>query len=358
MNWVIQLIVFCIVLFLYIHVYHHIKTSSDLELYELDTPTKEQIEEVCDVRQPVKFVYNEPELLTYTELPYVEECYGVFDIHIRTNELETQQLMESPFRKTQDIPLEKESVLPFLLTKAIPVFQKDTTKKYYSEHNSDFLYETGMTKKYRYYDSLLRPPMVSSCAYDYMIGTNKTNTPLRYHLEYRNYYLVTYGKVTITMIPPSYSKYLHSQSNYELFEFYSPVNVWNPQPQYKHDFEKVKTLTLTLTKGDILYIPAYWWYSIQFEELSSIAVFQYRTYMNTIAMTPQMIMYTLQHANVKHQVAKIENTAKVMTGINVIQQNTHPEQSTHPTVSEHPISNTVSHADTQPPSPTPLEPHR
>lgn len=351
MNWVIQLIVFCIVLFLYIHVYHHLKTSSDLELYELDTPTKEQIEEVCDIRQPVKFVYNEPELLTYTELPYVEECYGVFDIHIRTNDV-GRQLMDSPFRKTQDIPLEKESVLPFLLTKAIPVFQKDTTKQYYSEHNSDFLYETGMTKKYQYYDRLLRPHMVSSCNYDYIIGTNKTITPLRYHLEYRNYYLVTYGKVTITMIPPSYSKYLHGQTNYELFEFYSPVNVWNPQPQYKHDFEKVKTLTLTLAKGDILYIPAYWWYSIQFDELSSISVFQYRTYMNTIAMAPQLMMYTLQHANVKHQVAKIENTAKVMTGINVIEH-----AQTHPKHPEQPTSNSDD-GDTQPLTPTPLEPHK
>lgn len=345
MNWVIQLIVFCIVLFLYIHVYHHLKTSSDLELYELNVPVKQQLEELCDIRQPVKFVYNEPELLTYTELPYVEDCYGVFDIHIRTNYVEKEQRIEHSFRDTQDVPLEKESVLPFLLTKAIPLFQKDTTKQYYSEHNSDFLYETGMIKKYQYYDSLLRPHMVSSCNYDYIFGTNKTNTPLRYHLEYRNYYLVTYGKVTITMIPPSYSKYLHGQTNYELFEFYSPVNVWNPQPQYKHDFEKVKTLTLTLAKGDILYIPAYWWYSIQFDELSSLVNFQYRTYMSMVSIAPHLIMYALQHANVKHHVAKVEKNTTFVSDIS--EKNTHKKTTTN-----------SDDGDTQSLTPTPLEPHR
>ena len=37
----------------------------------------------------------------------------------------------------------------------------------------------------------------------------------------------------------------------------------------------------------ILYIPAYWWYSIKFVNLSSISVLKYRTYMNTVAILPR-----------------------------------------------------------------------
>lgn len=318
MNWVIQTVVFAIVLFLYIHVYHHLKTSTDLELYELETPTKEQLEEICDIRQPVKFTYPSTEFIQSMELPQLEENYGVFDIQIRSN----QQVdpSTSPFHKTQDIPLEQETLLPFLLTKTVPIFQNDKSKKYYSEYNDAFLYETGISKKYKYHDAFLRPHMVSSCKYDYMFGSNHTTTPLRYHLEYRNYYLVTYGKITLTLIPPSYNKYLHPQTNYDLFEFSSPINPWNPDQHYRHDFEKVKTLTLTLNKGSIIYIPAYWWYSIQFDELSSIAVFRYQTYMNTVAILPHLTLYSLQHANVKHQVAKIENNVKVMTGSSILNQ--------------------------------------
>lgn len=341
MNLLFQGIVFCIVLFLYIHVYHHLKTSSDLELYELNLPTKQHLEEVCDIRQPVKIQYNDipkvdneqflNEFLPSLELPTVEDAYGVFDIYIRNNQ-PTLKNSTSPFHKTQDVPTEQEAQLPFLLTKAIPLFQKDQHKKYYSEGNLSFLEETGMIKKYKHYDGFLRPYMVSTCEYDYMIGSNQTTTPLRYGVNYRTYYVVTYGQVTVTMIPPSYTKYLHASANYELFEFSSPVNPWNPQKHYRHDFEKTKTLTLTLQKGDILYIPAYWWYSIRFDQLSSLSVLSYRTYMNTLAILPHLTQYGLQHMNVKHQVAKIEQHAQVLTGKKIVSHATESQAPQEPSL--------------------------
>ena len=40
-----MIFVFCIVLFLYIHIFFHLKTSDDLEVYEIDQPSKEKLEE-------------------------------------------------------------------------------------------------------------------------------------------------------------------------------------------------------------------------------------------------------------------------------------------------------------------------
>ena len=51
----------------------------------------------------------------------------------------------------------------------------------------------------------------------------------------------------------------------------------------------------------IISIPAYWNYSISYQEMSSICVFQYRTYMNTIAVLPDLIMHLLQKNNVKRK---------------------------------------------------------
>lgn len=311
MSWITRTIVFVVVIFLYIHVYHHLKTSSDLEIYELEEPTKNQLEEVCDLRQPVKFRFDDPRFIEYTELPNVEEQYGVFDIKIRSND---HSYTDSPFTKTQDLPLEQETYIPFLMTKAIPLFQKDVSKRYFSENNQSFLRETGIHKKYQYYDNFLRPPMISSSSYDYWIGTNETNTPLRYSLNYRSYYLVTHGEVDVVLIPPSYQKYLNAETNYDLMEFKSLINPWDVQPIYQSAFEKVKTLTLTLKQGDILYIPSYWWYSFCFTKLSSLSVFHYRTYMNTVSILPHLGMYALQNTNVKHQIAKVENSVKVLSG--------------------------------------------
>ena len=68
------------------------------------------------------------------------------------------------------------------------------------------------------------------------------------------------------MTPPRSSKYLYPIKDYDNFEFRSSINPWNVQDQYKKDFDKIKCLELTLEPGKILFIPAYWWYSLKFED--------------------------------------------------------------------------------------------
>ena len=42
----IAIIIFCITLFLYLHIYYQLKTSNDLEIYEIENPSKEKLEEI------------------------------------------------------------------------------------------------------------------------------------------------------------------------------------------------------------------------------------------------------------------------------------------------------------------------
>ena len=53
-----------------------------------------------------------------------------------------------------------------------------------------------------------------------------------------------------------------------------------------------------------MFIPPYWWYSIKFNKDSSISCFNYRTYMNNIAISPHIALYALQTQNVKRDVTK------------------------------------------------------
>ena len=62
MNYFIAIFIFCVVLFLYLHIYYHLKTSNDLEVYTIEKPSKDKLEEICDLRQPVIFDYNYEEL--------------------------------------------------------------------------------------------------------------------------------------------------------------------------------------------------------------------------------------------------------------------------------------------------------
>ena len=118
-------------------------------------------------------------------------------------------------------------------------------------------------------------------------------------LNYRNYYFVTEGSIIIKLAPPKSSKYLNEIKDYDNFEFRSPINPWNVQNEYIKDFNKVKFIEIDLKPEDIIYIPAYWWYSIKYLEPTSAIVFKYRTYMNTVAISPHLIIKMLQKLNVK-----------------------------------------------------------
>lgn len=168
--------------------------------------------------------------------------------------------------------------------------------------------------------------MVSNCFYDMVSASQNTETPLQYNVNYRNFYLVTHGKIKIKLIPPKSARYLYSTDDYENFEFRSPLNPWEIQRQYKADFDKIKTLEIELIPGKIVYIPAYWWYSIKFlESLTTVCTFKYRTYMNTIAILPKLCMKTLQRQNTKREIVK-----KVRFSKNIADANSGTLKNMHP----------------------------
>ena len=299
MQQFIAILIFCIVLFLYLHIYFQLKTSNDLEVYEIEQPSKDKLEEICDLRQPVIFDYQNDSLLEMCKVAAIVEHYSAFDVKLRN---------------VKEVDDNTDLHIPVTLKAAISLLSGDKDAKYISEKNGDFLEETGIIKNYKYNDAFLRPPMVSNCFYDFLTASQYTETVLQYSVNYRNFYLVTNGSIKIKLIPPKSARYLYPIEDYENFEFRSPLNPWSIQRQYKADFDKMKTLEIELTPGKIIYIPAYWWYSIKFmEPLTSVCVFKYRTYMNTVAILPKLCMKTLQRQNTKREIVKKVRFNKKLT---------------------------------------------
>jgi hypothetical protein len=289
MEIIIGFFIFCLVLFIYLHVQFHLKTSEDLEMYEVEQPSKDKLEEICDLRQPVLFDFDCQKIVESSNKSYIANNYNAFEIKIRN---------------VKDTDPNSELYIPLPLHAANKLFNEDTNSTYFSENNNEFLEETGVIKSLKYNDEFLRPYMVSNCNYDIMMGSANTCTPFRYEINYRNYYLLTEGSAQIKLAPPHSIRYLYPNYDYENFEFRSPVDPWSPQPKYIADFDKMKCLEFTLTPGKTLYIPAYWWYSIKFNKNTSISCFNYRTYMNNIAVAPYIGMHALQIQNVKRNIVK------------------------------------------------------
>ena len=282
MNYIITIITFIVVLFFYIHINHHYKTSNDMEVYLIENPSKDRLEDVCNLRQPFTFNFNNENLKSIFNLDYLIKYYGQFDVNVRKideDDEDTELYLPLPLKKTE-VLIKKENV-------------------YITENNNDFISETGLLKYLNQGDELLKPPLLSNTYYDFISGSNNSITPLRYSINYRNYIYVTKGKVKVKLICPQDSKYLDKIKDYDNFEFRSNVNIWTI-----NEASKIRILDVELNEGQILYIPAYWWYTIKFDELSIVCSFQYRTYMNNIAIIPDLVLNFFQRQNTKRKSIK------------------------------------------------------
>ena len=267
MNTLLTLLTICIVVVIYMHVVYQLKTSNDLELFELDTPIKSKLEEVCNLRQPLLFPYSENDINQITPSKLLE--YKAFDVTVYDTSYNSSVIS---------------------LNSAFQLFEK---KNYFSNHNSDFLHETMLSRYFINTDAYLRPPMVSSISYDILFGATGSTTPLEYSTQHRNYMYVSNGSVTIKLTPPRNEKYLDVEKDYAKQQYYSKVHPWN------NSLDKVKFLEITLAKGQMLFIPAYWWYSVKFEKDACLCTLQYKTVMNIIATLPDICIGILQRQNTK-----------------------------------------------------------
>ena len=284
MEILINLLVLSITLFLYIHIYSQIKTSNYLEVYEIENISKDKFEELCDLKQPL--LINNMGLMEF-DIPYIQSNYGSFDLKI----------------------CNKDSChifLPMKFSMAIELFDKDNSANYISENNKEFLEETSLIKQFSLNDLFLRPVGTSSIEYDLILGSLNSYTPLSYNLNCRNYYSVLTGSIEVTLCPPKDYKYLYVNKDYENFKFSSMVDIFNPQNEYINEFEKVKFLRIVLEPNRLLQIPAYWFFSIKILESNTlVSNFKYTSYMNSLAMAPELFMKFLQKNNIKQNIAKV-----------------------------------------------------
>ena len=288
MNIIIFLFIFILVLFLYLHIYFHLKTSNDLEIFEVANLSKDRLEEICNLRQPITFMLD-VNCFEKLKLNEVLNYYGSFDIKIRDMSGNNSELY-----------------LPYMFSKAIKLLQDDKNEIFYSEQNSDFLEETSLVKNLKLNDSFLRPNNILFTKYDYLLGSQNSKTPLRYEQNFRNYLVLLSGSATVKLTPPKNTKYLYPEKDYDNFEYRSLIDPWNVQKEYELEFDKVKCLDVKLEESKLLFIPAYWWYSIKFNSSDTVILaFKYTTYMNAAALIPEYCKYFLQKQNIKHKV--IEN---------------------------------------------------
>ena len=297
MNFYYNILLFVLVLFLYIHIVHQYKRSEDLEIYEADYTSNTQLQEICEIKQPVLFNYKSinPEFyetVTYDELS--SDIYANYDIRVK----ESADYWES--EDSVDFV-----ILPY--SSGINLMKSDPKGTYFTENNEEFIEESGLISLMQKNNEYFKPKFIVYTKYDIMTGSRNSCTPLRYHTNYRHYLSVNSGKIRVKMTPWKSTKYLYQNRDFETYEFLSPINVWNPQKKYRHEMEKIRFLEFEVVSGFILSIPPYWWYSIQYDkgEDTILCGFTYNSIMNTVSNIPYLAKYYIQQNNIKKKITKI-----------------------------------------------------
>lgn len=138
-------------------------------------------------------------------------------------------------------------------------------------------------------DNLLRPPLTMYTNFDIWCGKNSV-TPTRYHLAHRMF-MHSLGNIVVKLTPPDNAPDLDIINDYELYEF-----------RTKH--QPKSSISIKLNPNQILFIPPYWFYSIEYNDLSYVLVYQYFTYMSELSVINHRVLEYMQKHNVKYRIEK------------------------------------------------------
>ena len=280
---IINLLILCVVLFLYIHIYNHNKTSNYLELYEMENLSKEKLEDIINYKQPL--LLNNYNLVNNINIKYLFSEYSIFNLNLYNNQNDT--------------------LCKINLHDYYNNITNSSSTNYLSYNNEEFLQETSIDKILCKNDTFFRPFNMCNKKYDIIMGAKNNNTRLKYSINSRNILYLSSGQVEVTLCPPKYYKNLHIKKNYETLEFYSQIDIYNVESIYKNDFNKIKFLRVILNVGQVLVIPPYWFYSIKFLEKHTLVFLNtYTTYINYVTLIPHLFIQLLQLGNVKLNVIK------------------------------------------------------
>lgn len=294
MNFLMTFLIFILILFLYVHVNDQHKKSEDLEIYEMDYTSNVELQKICNIKQPVIFEFEKIHPKIFSDV-----------IQFKKHENNDVQLKDVLDYWNPEI----NSVDPIVLSTSSfqTLIESDPKSHFFMENNEVFLEESGIACQIGELDEYLKPSFNIHSKCDLLIGSVNCVTPIRFHTDYRRFYVVTSGKISVKMTSWRSRKYLNPIIDYDNYEFFSKMNVWTTQSTSEtttetnettmnetNDLNKMKFLEFDVHTGYVLYIPPYWWHSIKFHKDAEVVSVSYQTPINVLSNISDISQYYLR----------------------------------------------------------------
>jgi hypothetical protein len=278
--WTNIFLLFATILF-YVHLQFQYKKKEDLEIYEMDYLSNANLQEVTDLKQPVFFSMEGTDPLFAGLHPDLQEEVIVKDIR--------------DYHRSTSLSREKDAIketavigIALSFSSAYGLMDSDPKHVFYSENNGTFLEETDILSSFQKFALKLGTGWSVKTTYDLLFGSPKMTMPWKFHTSSQRFLVVSPGAgVRVKMTPWKSRKYMDVVYDYDAFDF------WARSVQETN----MKCLDFDLKAGQVLYIPPYWFYSVEFLSLGSslsegpkeeskisfLASFTFATPMNIVA---------------------------------------------------------------------------
>jgi len=300
MHFFYGFVVFMIVLFVYMHVMETYKTSEKIQLYEMDYTDNPVLQSACNVKQPIVFEFRHVFAeFFYRQTPqiYLEQI-GLIDVALKDTD---DYWMRTDIESVDYVVISYKSMHSLI--------RSDARGHYISEGNCDFVADANLGNLYRRLDEYLKPAYACHTGYDIVFGSKLATFPMRYHTHDRIFLCVLSGKISVRMAtwkssvggggrgePPRFPTIIR---DYENYEFRVRENPWKPEGDVFTNFQ-TRYLDFTVLAGQILFIPAYWFYSIRLDETDTIlAEIKYNSPINMLANAWDIGKWYLQQKNIE-----------------------------------------------------------
>jgi hypothetical protein len=309
MNFLITFLIFILILFLYIHINDQYKKSEDLEIYEMDYTSNVELQKICNIKQPVIFEFEKIYPNFFSEIIQFKKY--------ENNDIQVKDVLD--YWNPNVL-----SVDPIILSTSSfrTLVKSDPKSHFFMENNQPFLEESGIASQIGELDEYLKPSFNIHSKYDLIIGSANCVTPMRFHTDYRRFYVVTSGKISVKMASWRSRKYLHPIIDYDNYEFFSKMNVWISETTIsetkmqsisettisetktqstsettineRNDLNNIKFVEFDVHTGYVLYIPPYWWYSIKLHQDAEVVSVSYQTLVNVMSNISDISQYYLR----------------------------------------------------------------
>ena len=268
--------VFLVILFCYVHVQHQFKSGEDLEIYEYDVTTIKALQEMLELKQPVLF--------------QLDLALG--------NNIEPLEFLEIKDRRDYQCDILNKSVETIQLSgeSARRLMETDTKGWFYSNRNKP---NPSWKSFFSKMDKSLKPAFSFYTETDLIYGSKNARTTTSFHRESHVFLYVppetNRGSIRLKMTPPKSKLFLNPVIDYTYFENWSSVDLFEPH-------EKLQCIDFYVKPGYVVFIPPYWFYSIEFQEKENeVCMVKYTTGANFLANLKHIGFFHMQQQNIQEK---------------------------------------------------------